>query len=471
MNSRSLAGRAAIVITALLLNVGGLHAACVSPLSNPASTDPDNWQDLLALEPVTSNPEVELVQRIRAGSSTSINLDFYSYTYKRHPTKDIKAAFRDIRQRFRIYARGSSGDSPQHFLPYRKGPSIEEETYRKNDVLWRSSDPQGALMTFVLASHEPVLVLKATFDRLTPVFEQGDVLATCASDLDFVFTTVKTLNNGWHPVSGHRGFGMRDNGDGTWTFFSKGADRASPSFSVSLDKAVVIASNAKNAFGKGTVDPDDHIFMLGHEFWLRFFEAVTDDLARQDMELVRSSVNSKRYPFSAVSTGTQPELQCMNTASPSCGVYASCFDRLCPCASQPTEEYFISYGKKYCEIFLDLPGLSPKGKQWRDLTLNCLQEAIVPKLPPLGSNAPCNCGAMQAYAFNSHVACYTQPRASICDLDSSDWLKIQLAATDASTLTAKGRKQMCDVAKICLPIVAPKVKDVVQKTMDVLICP
>src|SRR5262245_12160105 len=31
-----------------------------------------------------------------------------------------------------------------------------------------------------------------------------------------------------HPVSGNRGFGIKDNGDDTWTFYSKAVDRETP---------------------------------------------------------------------------------------------------------------------------------------------------------------------------------------------------------------------------------------------------
>ena len=75
--------------------------------------------------------------------------------------------------------------------------------------------------------------------------------------------------------------------------------------------------------------------------------------------------------------------QCVNPVHPSCGVYDTCFSKLCDCSGSQYE-YFTSYGKKYCQIFLDLPGLSQKGMAWRDATLRCLQETIVPLLPPDG---------------------------------------------------------------------------------------
>jgi hypothetical protein len=170
--------------------------------------------------------------------------------------------------------------------------------------------------------------------------------------------------------------------------------------------------------------------------------------------------------LAAMAITPRASAQCLNTAAPSCGVYQSCFAKACPCKGDPAE-YFVSYGKKYCEVFLDLPGLSPRGKAWRDSTLRCLQETIVPRLPPDGKQASCNCAQMQTFAFDSHVACYTKPGASICSLGPADWLKI-LGAVDPvkSMVDDKGRKQMLEVAKVCLPVVTGDVKAAVQRVVD-----
>src|ERR1700722_20736105 len=146
--------------------------------------------------------------------------------------------------------------------------------------------------------------------------------------------------------------------------------------------------------------------------------------------------------------------QCVNSITPSCGVYDTCFSKLCAC-SESEFEYFNSYGKKYCQVFLNLPGLSDKGKTWRDNTLRCLQEKIVPELPPDGQADSCDCKSTQIKAFDIHVACYTQTGASICDLPAADWALIFNATDPVQALQdQKSRKQIVEVAKICLPIVA-----------------
>jgi len=110
--------------------------------------------------------------------------------------------------------------------------------------------------------------------------------------------------------------------------------------------------------------------------------------------------------------------QCLNTIKPSCGVYENCFEKYCGCSSS-IDEYFISFGKKYCEAFLSEDSFSDEGKKWKETTLGCLQEKIVP-LIPLDNPGTCNCSEIKSFAVSTHVDCYTQANASVCDLPLSD---------------------------------------------------
>lgn len=139
--------------------------------------------------------------------------------------------------------------------------------------------------------------------------------------------------------------------------------------------------------------------------------------------------------------------QCANSMQPSCGVYESCFAKYCPCDGKPTE-YFRSYGAKYCKSFLENKELSANGKKWRDSTLVCLQESIVPHLD-ISAAPQCNCSSMRQLAFDSHVACYTKAGASICDLPASDVKAIGTTADVKDLFDAEGWKQMRDISIIC----------------------
>ena len=139
--------------------------------------------------------------------------------------------------------------------------------------------------------------------------------------------------------------------------------------------------------------------------------------------------------------------QCVNTAKPSCGVYKVCFAKYCPCAGN-ADEYFESYGLKYCERFLDAAGFSPAGLAWRDSTLSCLQESIVPKLD-ISAAPKCDCKSMKSFAFKSHVQCYTKPGNSICSLPVSDINVIRGIIDLKDVFNSDGWAQMKQVATIC----------------------
>lgn len=139
--------------------------------------------------------------------------------------------------------------------------------------------------------------------------------------------------------------------------------------------------------------------------------------------------------------------QCANAVTPSCSVYETCFAKYCPCDGKPSE-YFRTYGLKYCKAFLANTALSTQGKAWRDSTLVCLQESIVPKLD-ISANPSCNCEQMRTIAFNTHVACYTKPGASICDLPASDVAAIAKTVDIQDLVDAAGWQQMRDVASRC----------------------
>ena len=138
--------------------------------------------------------------------------------------------------------------------------------------------------------------------------------------------------------------------------------------------------------------------------------------------------------------------QCRNTTTPSCDVYASCFAKYCPCSGQ--SEYFLSYGKKYCERFLASNKLSEAGKKWRNATLRCLQEKIIPRLD-ISEHPTCNCSAMRQYALDTHVSCYTEPEASICKL-SWDIFLIPTIPDLKDVFSKEGWATMCAIGRVCV---------------------
>lgn len=150
----------------------------------------------------------------------------------------------------------------------------------------------------------------------------------------------------------------------------------------------------------------------------------------------------------ALSTmATESIAQCANSVASSCKVYDSCFAKYCPCDGSP-DEYFISYGKKYCSAFLANAKFSNAGEKWRDSTLRCLQEKVVPRLD-LSDEPKCDCAKMKEFAFESHVECYTSSGASICDLGSGDLAEIAKTVDAKDLLDHEGWRQMLQVAGRC----------------------
>lgn len=143
---------------------------------------------------------------------------------------------------------------------------------------------------------------------------------------------------------------------------------------------------------------------------------------------------------------------CTKPKAGQCGFYAQCIESKYQCGP---DGYPLGYGAKYCDRFnaLTATDLSPKGLVWRDHTLVCLQEQLAHLL--VTSNPVNSCSSLKDYAFRSHVGCYTQPVAPVCDLTLGDWVEI-VSVVDLKEYADKaGRDQVIEVIRKC----GPKVKD------------
>jgi hypothetical protein len=141
----------------------------------------------------------------------------------------------------------------------------------------------------------------------------------------------------------------------------------------------------------------------------------------------------------------QAEARFTRASSPDCSLYAQ-LDRRCGCAG--ADEYLIDYGRKYCERFLRSTGWSAAGLRWRDRTLSCLKQELARELA--GSPRACDCGKIRAFAFDSHVRCYTAKPASVCALPLSDIRKIYQIIDAPDLVGPVGVKQMLGVALSCV---------------------
>jgi len=129
-----------------------------------------------------------------------------------------------------------------------------------------------------------------------------------------------------------------------------------------------------------------------------------------------------------------------------CALYDR-LDRQCGCKG--TDEYFVSYGRRYCQRFLRSSGWTSAGTRWRDQTLVCLQQSLSRAMHQDAAHV-CSCQNTRDIAWQSHVRCYTQASASVCRLPLSDLLKIYSIIDAADLLNPFGFSQVLAIANTCL---------------------
>jgi hypothetical protein len=150
---------------------------------------------MTALENVPGNWNI---QEISNASGTKVNLDYFSSVVNTLPTIDGHQLSADefisyIRKNINAFVDNTS------FNPYR--PS--------DGVLWQSDNPLSAVIT------------------ITIMPDNGSVITSSFDNCCWVFTTIHAPfgADGTHPVSGNRQFGYKVNQNGTFEFYTKGADR------------------------------------------------------------------------------------------------------------------------------------------------------------------------------------------------------------------------------------------------------
>ena len=151
-----------------------------------------------------------------------------------------------------------------------------------------------------------------------------------------------------------------------------------------------------------------------------------------------------------------------------CRWYPDCLEAAHPCGS---DGYALAYGQHYCLAFASANAsslLSPEGQLWRDTTLLCLQQQLVPllnvtvsckvmllsRMSFLKRNGTNGTQDLRSYAFNSHARCYVE--SGVCALSLRDWNAIRLIVC-GHTVTCEGQawqgyfwKQLAEVAASCV---------------------
>jgi hypothetical protein len=148
------------------------------------------------------------VQYIEDASSPVVNMDYYPVKISVLPkdpatglTFTPEGFFNHIRRNLQFFkGEGSSF-----------GPYNEEE-----GQIWNSDNYLGAIMRFAI-------------NVFGPVSQDGSVICSYQTGTIWRFSTIESPRDWNHPVSGTREFGLTQNQDGTYTFYTRGVDRVAES--------------------------------------------------------------------------------------------------------------------------------------------------------------------------------------------------------------------------------------------------
>jgi hypothetical protein len=97
--------------------------------------------------------------------------------------------------------------------------------------VWTSDSPFGA----VVHIHIPAF---------GPMFDDGSVVVSAHDTQRWVFSTLWTPRDHGHPVSGNREFGFFQNQDGSYTFYTRGADRTTGALDYAASPMVFAGADA-----------------------------------------------------------------------------------------------------------------------------------------------------------------------------------------------------------------------------------
>ncbi len=271
---------------------------CFTPLSDPAARKPSDYNKLLALKLPEKAEGVIEFQPLKTGWFTS-NIDYYYVVFTAPKNITQKQFFKSIRLKYPDFARGILGKYA--FGPYESSEAADDAVRRVNMEKWQNDNPVGALMTFNLGTLWPSTDRRA--GSVSFHEKAGDVQVICASDTDFVFSTVRTKAAGWHPVSGFRGFGLMTdkNNPERWIFYSMAADRNSLAIQNSVTWVPYV----------------DSLFCKGHIFWTGFFSEFRTFLYEQRLKVnfwslknhgpVPYPLTDEGEPYKRLDCGTQTE--------------------------------------------------------------------------------------------------------------------------------------------------------------------
>ncbi|RDC56456.1 hypothetical protein DU508_12755 [Pedobacter chinensis] len=145
--------------------------------------------------------DIAYIQNINNAYSTVVNMDYFSVKVNTLP---IVNGQRLSPEQFMHYIRvnmNSFTDGTKTFNAY--------NNYGVDDrAKWNSTNPIGSILALDIAGPD-----------------DASVITSKSSSSGWTFTTIHEPMYGDHPVSGNRDFGFTENGNGSYTFYTRGVDR------------------------------------------------------------------------------------------------------------------------------------------------------------------------------------------------------------------------------------------------------
>lgn len=143
------------------------------------------------------------LQHIENAVGEDVNLDFFSVEIKKLPNGMSDKEFFNY---FRKHINDFIDKKAAFFEPYNPHETKQWESDSYENTIVHIDMAPGIFSTYV-----------------NP--EDGSVIVSKQEDLKWVFTTIFIFQDGRHPVSGNREFGLRKNNNETYTFYTAGVDR------------------------------------------------------------------------------------------------------------------------------------------------------------------------------------------------------------------------------------------------------
>jgi len=167
------------------------------------------------------------IQYLEHANGAAINLDYFPVTINTLP-KNPATGLQFTPTQFLNYVRLNINNFVDTSIS-RFSPTTLTTGYNESQI-WNSSNPLGAIIHINI-----------------PQFAgDGSVICSQSDANHWVFTTIEVPygifqgQDGIHPVSGNREFGLIQNSNGTYTFYTRGADRMTDGFESSAAENLTI---------------------------------------------------------------------------------------------------------------------------------------------------------------------------------------------------------------------------------------